>query len=112
MVHVTDTKAMASTKALEHSLKRYDANVLDMPKNKPGEFTGTNWRWSQLIFFTRKIIRSLNPKISLVIYLKELEMWGAAGITTWSSLLGLEAISAFHYMDQKGMSAELPCLYE
>jgi len=102
MVHVTDTKAMANSKALEQLLKRYDTSVLELPKNKQGEYTGRIGAGVSLIFY-EEIIPKPKPEDLAPIYLKELEMWGAAGVTTWSSSLGSEAISAFHYMDQKGM---------
>ena len=102
MVHVTDTKAMANSKALEQLLKRYDPTVLELPKNKQGEFTGRIGAGVSLIFY-EEIIPKPKPEDLAPIYLKELEMWGAGGVTTWSSSLGSEAISAFHYMDQKGM---------
>jgi predicted amidohydrolase YtcJ len=101
MVHVTDTKAMANTKALEQLLKRYDPQVLELPKNDQGEYTGRIGAGVSLIFY-EEIIPKPKPEDLAPIYLKELELWGAAGITTWSSSLGSEAISAFHYMDQKG----------
>jgi predicted amidohydrolase YtcJ len=101
MVHVTDTKAMASTKALEQLLKRYDPKVLELPRNSQGEYTGRIGAGVSLIFY-EEIIPKPKPEDLAPIYLKELELWGAAGITTWSSSLGSEAISAFHYMDQKG----------
>ena len=102
MVHVTDTKAMANTKALEQLLKRYDPKVLELPRNSQGEYTGRIGAGVSLIFY-EEIIPKPKPEDLASIYLKELELWGAAGITTWSSSLGSEAISAFHYMDQKGM---------
>jgi predicted amidohydrolase YtcJ len=102
MVHVTDTKAMANSKALEQLLKRYDPKVLELPRNSQGEYTGRIGAGVSLIFY-EEIIPKPKPEDLAPIYLKELELWGAAGITTWSSSLGSEAISAFHYMDQKGM---------
>jgi predicted amidohydrolase YtcJ len=102
MVHVTDTKAMANSKALEQLLKRYDPSLLELPKNKQGEFTGRIGAGVSLIFY-EEIIPKPKPEDLAPVYLKELELWGAAGITTWSSSLGSEAISAFHYMDQRGM---------
>ncbi|MGH7771503.1 MAG: amidohydrolase [Candidatus Binatia bacterium] len=102
MVHVTDTKALANTKALEELFKRYDPKVLDLPKNSQGEFTGRVGAGVSLIFY-EEIVPKPKPEELAPIYLKELETWGAAGITTWSSSLGSEAISAFHYMDSKGM---------
>ena len=102
MVHVTDTKAMANSRALEYLFKRYDPKVLDLAKNNQGEFTGRIGAGVSLIFY-EEIIPKPKPEDLAPIYLKELEMWGAAGITTWSSSLGSEAISAFNYMDQKGM---------
>ena len=102
MVHVTDTKAMANSKALDQLLKRYDPAVLELPKNKQGEYTGRIGAGVSLIFY-EEIIPKPKPEELAPIYLKELEMWGAAGVTTWSSSLGSEAISAFHYMDQKDM---------
>jgi predicted amidohydrolase YtcJ len=102
MVHVTDTKAMANTKALEQLLKRYDPKVLELPRNSQGEYTGRIGAGVSLIFY-EEIIPKPKPEDLAPIYLKELELWGAAGVTTWSSSLGSEAISAFHYMDQKGM---------
>ena len=102
MVHVTDTKAMTNSKALEQLLKRYDTSVLELPKNKQGEYTGRIGAGVSLIFY-EEIIPKPKPEDLAPVYLKELEMWGAAGVTTWSSSLGSEAISAFHYMDQKGM---------
>jgi predicted amidohydrolase YtcJ len=102
MVHVTDTKAMASSKALEQLLKRYDPALLELPKNQQGEYTGRIGAGVSLIFY-EEIIPKPKPEDLAPVYLKELEMWGAAGVTTWSSSLGSEAISAFHYMDQRGM---------
>ncbi len=102
MVHVTDTKAMANTLALQELLKRYDSKLLDLPKNSQGEFTGRVGAGVSLIFY-EEIIPKPKPEELAPIYLKELELWGAAGITTWSSSLGSEAISAFHHMDLKGM---------
>ncbi|HWP56845.1 MAG TPA: amidohydrolase family protein [Candidatus Acidoferrales bacterium] len=102
LVHVTDTKAMANSRALEELLKRYDPKLLDLPKNAAGEFTGRIGAGVSLIFY-EEIVPKPKPEELAPIYLKELERWGAAGITTWSSSLGSEAISAFHYMDQKGM---------
>ena len=102
MVHVTDTKAMANSRALEYLFKRYDPKVLDLTKNNQGEFTGRIGAGVSLIFY-EEIIPKPKPEDLAPVYLKELEMWGAAGITTWSSSLGSEAISAFNYMDQKGM---------
>ena len=102
MVHVTDTKAMANSKALEQLLRRYDPSLLELPKNKQGEFTGRIGAGVSLIFY-EEIIPKPKPEDLAPVYLKELEMWGAAGVTTWSSSLGSEAISAFHYMDQRGM---------
>jgi predicted amidohydrolase YtcJ len=101
MVHVTDTKAMANTQALEQLLKRYDPKVLELPRNSQGEYTGRIGAGVSLIFY-EEIIPKPKPEDLAPVYLKELELWGAAGITTWSSSLGSEAISAFHYMDQKG----------
>jgi len=94
MVHVTDTKAMANSKALEQLLKRYDPKVLELPKNDQGEYTGRIGAGVSLIFY-EEIIPKPKPEDLAPIYLKELELWGAAGITTWSSSLGSEAISAF-----------------
>ena len=102
MVHVTDTKAMANSKALEHLLKRYDPSQLELLKNQQGEFTGRIGAGVSLIFY-EEIIPKPKPEDLAPVYLKELEMWGAAGVTTWSSSLGSEAISAFHYMDQRDM---------
>ena len=102
MVHVTDTKAMANSAALEQLLKRYDPAVLELPKNKQGEYTGRIGAGVSLIFY-EEIIPKPKAEDLAPIYLKELEMWAAGGVTTWSSSLGSEAISAFHYMDQKGM---------
>jgi len=102
MVHVTDTKAIANTKALEALLKKYDPKVLELVKNSQGEFTGRIGAGVSLIFY-EEIVPKPKPEELAPIYLKELELWGAAGITTWSSSLGSEAISAFHYMDKKGM---------
>ncbi|HYY24379.1 MAG TPA: amidohydrolase family protein [Candidatus Udaeobacter sp.] len=102
MVHVTDTKGMANTQALQQLLKRYDPKVLDLPKNNQSEFTGRIGAGVSLIFY-EEIIPKPKPEELAPIYLKELELWGAAGITTWSSSLGSEAISAFHYMESKGM---------
>jgi len=102
MVHVTDTKAMASTKALEALFKKYDSKILDLAKNSQGEFTGRIGAGVSLIFY-EEIIPKPKAEDLAPVYLKELELWGAAGITTWSSSLGSEAISAFHYMDLRGM---------
>lgn len=101
MVHVTDTKAIANTKALEELLKRYDPKVLELVKNSKGEYTGRIGAGVSLIFY-EEIIPKPKPEELAPIYLKELELWGAGGVTTWSSSLGSEAISAFHYMGANG----------
>lgn len=102
MVHVTDTKAMANSRALEGLFKKYDPKLLDLPKNSQGEITGRLGAGISLVFY-EEIIPKPKPEDLAPIYLKELQAWAAAGITTWSSSLGSEAISAFHYMDLKGM---------
>ena len=91
------------SKALEQLLKRYDpAQFSRSRETNQGEYTGRIGAGVSLIFY-EEIIPKPKPEDLAPIYLKELEMWGAAGVTTWSSSLGSEAISAFHYMDQKGM---------
>jgi hypothetical protein len=104
VIHVTDTKAMTNSKALAELLKRYDAKLLDLPKDAKGEFTGRIGSGVSLIF-DEEIIPKPKPEELAPIYLRELQLWGAAGITTWSSSLGSEAISAFNYMESKGQLA-------
>ncbi len=102
LAHVTDTKALANTKGLEALLKKYDAKLLNLPADAKGEFTGRVGGGISLIFY-EEIIPKPQPEELAPIYLKEIEKWAAGGVTTWSSSLGSEAISAFHYMDAKGL---------
>lgn len=102
MVHVTDTRALANTKAIEIFLKRYDAKTANLPVDDKGEITGRLGEGISLIFY-EEIIPKPRPEDLAPVYLKELDLWAKGGVTTWSSSLGSEAITAFHYMDQRGM---------
>jgi len=102
MVHVTDTRAMANSKALDALLKRYDAKTVKLPVDDKGEITGRLGEGISLIFY-EEIIPKPRPEDLAPVYMKELELWAKGGVTTWSSSLGSEAITAFHYMDKKGM---------
>ncbi|HET7681500.1 MAG TPA: amidohydrolase family protein [Xanthobacteraceae bacterium] len=102
MVHVTDTRAMANSTALEFLLKNYDAKTVKLPVDDKGEITGRLGEGISLIFY-EEIIPKPKPEDLAAVYLKELDLWAKGGVTTWSSSLGSEAITAFHYMDQKGM---------
>src|SRR5690349_16458162 len=101
MVHVTDTRAMGNTNALEHLLKRYDAKQVRVPVDDKGEITGRFGEGISLIFY-EEIIPKPKPEDLAAVYIKELDLWAKGGVTTWSSSLGSEAISTFVYMDQKG----------
>ena len=102
MVHVTDTRAMANSNALGMLLKRYDAKTVKLPVDDKGEITGRLGEGISLIFY-EEIIPKPKPEDLAPVYLKELELWAKGGVTTWSSSLGSEAITAFNYMDQRGM---------
>ncbi len=102
LAHATDTRAIGNTPAIEALLRKYDAKVLNLPVDAKGEITGKLGGGISLIFY-EEIIPKPKPEELAPIYLKELEEWAAGGVTTWSSSLGSEAISAFHYMDQRGM---------
>jgi Predicted metal-dependent hydrolase with the TIM-barrel fold len=102
MVHVTDTRAMANSNALGHLLKRYDAKAVKVPVDDKGEITGRLGEGISLIFY-EEIIPKPKPEDLAPVYMKELDLWAKGGVTTWSSSLGSEAITAFNYMDRKGM---------
>jgi predicted amidohydrolase YtcJ len=102
MIHVTDTRAMANSQALDHLLKSYDAKTVKLPVDDKGEVTGRLGEGISLIFY-EEIIPKPKPEDLAPVYLKELDLWAKGGVTTWSSSLGSEALTAFHYMDQKGM---------
>ena len=101
MVHVTDTRAMANSTALDHLFKYYDAKTIKLPVNDKGEITGRLGEGISLIFY-EEIIPKPKPEDLAPVYIKELDRWAKGGVTTWSSSLGSEAITTFHYMDQKG----------
>ena len=102
IVHVTDTKATANTNAIEVFLKRYDAKTAKLPVDDKGEITGRLGAGISLIFY-EEIIPKPKPEDLAPVYMKELDLWAKGGVTTWSSSLGSEAITAFNYMDLKGM---------
>ena len=102
MVHVTDTRALANTAALDLLLKRYDAKAVKLPTDDKGEITGRLGEGISLIFY-EEIIPKPKPEDLAPVYMKELDLWAKGGVTTWSSSLGSEAITAFNYMDQRGM---------
>ena len=101
MVHVTDTRAMANSTALDFLLMQYDAKTVKLPVDDKGEITGRLGEGISLIFY-EEIIPKPKPEDLAAVYIKELDRWAKGGVTTWSSSLGSEAITAFHYMDQKG----------
>lgn len=102
LAHVTDTRALANTKAIEALLKKYDAKAVNLPTGADGEIIGRLGGGISLIFY-EEIIPKPRPEELAPIFLRELQEWAAGGVTTWSSSLGSEAVSAFHYMDQRGM---------
>lgn len=102
LVHVTDTRAMGNTKAIEILLTKYDAKTLKLPVDDKGEITGRLGEGITLIFY-EEIIPKPRPEDLAAVYIKELELWAKGGVTTWSSSLGSEAITAFNYMDRRGM---------
>lgn len=102
LVHVTDTRALANTKAIEALLARYDAKTVKLPVDDKGEITGRLGEGITLIYY-EEIIPKPKAEDLAEVYIKELELWAKGGVTTWSSSLGSEAISAFNYMDQRGM---------
>ena len=102
LAHTTDTRALSNSKAIEILLKKYDAKAVKLPTDEKGEITGRLGEGISLIFY-EEIIPKPRPEDLAPIYLRELELWAKGGITTWSSSLGSEAITAFHYMDQRGM---------
>lgn len=102
LAHTTDTRALANTLAIDALLKKYDAKTVNLPTDVNGEIIGKLGGGISLIFY-EEIIPKPKPEELAPIFLKELEEWAAGGVTTWSSSLGSEAVSAFHYMDRRGM---------
>src|SRR5262249_38901518 len=102
MAHTTDTRALANSKAIDLLLQKYDAKAVKLPTDDKGEITGRLGEGISLIFY-EEIIPKPKPEDLAPVYLKELDLWAKGGVTTWSSSLGSEAITAFHYMDQRGM---------
>ncbi|MEA2978002.1 MAG: hypothetical protein QOF19_3522 [Alphaproteobacteria bacterium] len=102
IVHVTDTRATANTKALDILLSKYDDKFLNLPKDEKGQPNGRLGEGISLIFDEEIIAKPL-PEETAPIYLKELDLWAKGGVTTWSSSMGSEAMGALNYMDQHGM---------
>jgi predicted amidohydrolase YtcJ len=92
-----DQQQSAGTTA--QALRYFGARVA---QEQTGRFTGRIGAGVSPDFLRRNYSQAQAGRLAPV-YLKELEDVGAAGVTTWSSSLGSEAISAFHYMDQKDM---------
>ncbi len=82
IVHVTDTRALANTKALDVLLAKYDNKVLHLPVDAKGEFTGRLGEGISLIY-DEEIIPKPSPEETVPIYMKELDLWAKGGVTTW-----------------------------
>jgi predicted amidohydrolase YtcJ len=102
LAHVTDTRALSNSKAIEALAKTYDLKAVKLPADEKGEITGRLGEGISLIFY-EEIIPKPRPEDLAPVYMREMDLWAKGGVTTWSSSLGSEAITAFNYMDRRGM---------
>lgn len=101
LLRITDTKNMANSRAITALLERYPEEQLELKRDANGTITGETGSGVSLIF-DEELMPKQRPEVVAPIFARELQEYGSAGITTWSSSLGSEAITAFNWLDRRG----------
>ena len=95
---------LANSKMLDIVRERYGNNLTGLVKDEQGEYTGQLLGAAGTVI-DQEVIPNASPEILAPFLKKELEEWVAMGITTLSTRLQGNEISAYHLLDQNG---ELP----
>ncbi len=95
---------LANSKMLDIVIERYGNNLTGVVKDEQGEPTGQLLGAAGTVI-DQEVIPNATPEILAPFLKRELEEWVAIGITTLSTRLQGNEISAYHLLDQNG---ELP----
>ena len=95
---------LANSKMLDIITERYGSNLTGLVKDEQGEITGQILGAAGTVV-DQEVIPNASPEILAPFLKRELEEWVAMGITTLSTRLQGNEISAYHLLDQNG---ELP----
>jgi predicted amidohydrolase YtcJ len=95
---------LANSKMLDIVVERYGDNLTGLVKDAEGELTGQLLGAAGTVI-DQEVIPNAPPEVLAPFLKRELEEWVAMGITTLSTRLQGNEISAYHQLDQDG---ELP----
>ena len=95
---------LANSKMLDIVVERYGDNLTGLVKDAQGELTGQLLGAAGTVI-DQEVIPNAPPEVLAPFLKRELEEWVAMGITTLSTRLQGNEISAYHQLDQDG---ELP----
>ena len=101
LLRVTDTKNLVNSLAIAALLQRYPEQQLELKRDAAGVITGETGSGVSLIF-DEELLPKQRPEVVGPIFARELAEYGAAGVTTWSSSIASEAITAFNWLDRRG----------